>query len=404
MAHASLAPAQILKVSKPRSEAMGSEPLWTSRWSVFLLTFASGCITAGILWDISWHISIGRDTFWTPAHMMIYLGGSLGGFWSGILALDATFIHREHRRDSTIGIFGARAPTGAWVAMWGAGAMLTSAPFDNWWHDTYGLDVKILSPPHMVLALGMYGVVTGAVLIAASDRNQKRDRTNATTTHWPMIVANGIQVALTSILLTELSEPNHQHSALFYFASAIFYPAFLMNAARNHSNRWSATLVALVYMGILLAMIWLLPLFHAEPKLAPVYNRVDHMVPPAFPLLLVIPALGLDLMMRLLVNRTHWAWNIVRILLGGILFTALFCPTQWFFSEFLISPLADNWFFAGHGRFFAYMNHRDHWQEKFWVNPETIMTWSKLVRCWLLATASTAVGLGAGTFLAKIRR
>ena len=30
--------------------------------------------------------------------------------------------------------------------------MLTSAPFDNWWHDAYGLDVKIISPPHMFLA------------------------------------------------------------------------------------------------------------------------------------------------------------------------------------------------------------------------------------------------------------
>ena len=26
-------------------------------------------IAIGILWDISWHRTIGRDTFWTPAHM-----------------------------------------------------------------------------------------------------------------------------------------------------------------------------------------------------------------------------------------------------------------------------------------------------------------------------------------------
>ena len=34
-------------------------------------------IVVGLLWDISWHRSIGRDTFWTPAHMAIYLGGLL---------------------------------------------------------------------------------------------------------------------------------------------------------------------------------------------------------------------------------------------------------------------------------------------------------------------------------------
>ena len=29
--------------------------------------------------------------------------------------------------------------------------MIVSAPFDNWWHNAYGLDVRIISHPHMVL-------------------------------------------------------------------------------------------------------------------------------------------------------------------------------------------------------------------------------------------------------------
>ena len=40
-------------------------------------------------------------------------------------------------------IFGLRAPLGAFMCGWGALAMLTSAPFDNWWHEAYGLDVKV---------------------------------------------------------------------------------------------------------------------------------------------------------------------------------------------------------------------------------------------------------------------
>src|SRR6266481_6885592 len=42
------------------------------------------CMIAGITssligghWDISWHMSIGRDTFWTPAHIMIQMNGVL---------------------------------------------------------------------------------------------------------------------------------------------------------------------------------------------------------------------------------------------------------------------------------------------------------------------------------------
>jgi len=43
--------------------------------------------------------------------------------------------------------------------------MVTSAPFDDWWHNAYGLDVEILSPPHTVLGLGMVGIELGALLI-----------------------------------------------------------------------------------------------------------------------------------------------------------------------------------------------------------------------------------------------
>src|SRR5205809_557721 len=49
-------------------------------------------ICIGILWDISWHRTIGRDTFWTPAHIAIYLGGLLGGLSCGWLILRMTFL------------------------------------------------------------------------------------------------------------------------------------------------------------------------------------------------------------------------------------------------------------------------------------------------------------------------
>jgi hypothetical protein len=112
-------------------------------WPGWLLALATTSIAVGIIWDISWHISIGRDTFWTPAHLAIHFGGILGGFIGGWLALQSTFFARAEERAASVGILGARAPLGAWVAMWGAVAMITSAPFDDWWHNAYGLDVRI---------------------------------------------------------------------------------------------------------------------------------------------------------------------------------------------------------------------------------------------------------------------
>jgi len=54
--------------------------------------------------------------------------------------------------------------------------MITSAPFDNWWHAAYGLDVKILSPPHVLLALGMTGIRFGTVILVVSEMNRTTER------------------------------------------------------------------------------------------------------------------------------------------------------------------------------------------------------------------------------------
>ena len=50
--------------------------------------------------------------------------------------------------------------------------MLASAPFDDWWHNAYGLDVKIISPPHMVLAAGFFGIEFGTVMLMLAFMNR----------------------------------------------------------------------------------------------------------------------------------------------------------------------------------------------------------------------------------------
>src|SRR6266566_3311002 len=60
-------------------------------WHIYAVLFASSCIIVGVIWDISWHMTIGRDTFWTPAHLAIYLGGVVAGLTCGWIALTATF-------------------------------------------------------------------------------------------------------------------------------------------------------------------------------------------------------------------------------------------------------------------------------------------------------------------------
>ena len=60
-------------------------------WYVWSLFAAVVSVVIGGYWDISWHMSIGRDSFWTPAHMAIQLCGILAGFTCGYLILSCTF-------------------------------------------------------------------------------------------------------------------------------------------------------------------------------------------------------------------------------------------------------------------------------------------------------------------------
>src|ERR1700674_3170466 len=195
-------------------------------------------VVGGLLWDISWHASVGRDTFWTPAHLAIYLGGLLCGLSAGWLALTTTFAGSAEQRGVAVGFWGLRAPLGAWVAIWGSIAMLTSAPFDNWWHDAFGLDVKIISPPHLLLAAGVLATQLGAMLQALAAQNRQgvgspQASPMASRLSWIYAYAGGLLLTLVSTLFLEYNEPNRQHGALFYEICCAAYPLILVGVARG---------------------------------------------------------------------------------------------------------------------------------------------------------------------------
>lgn len=93
-------------------------------WHAYALFAAATMVAVGIIWDISWHMSIGRDTFWTPAHLLIQSGGLIAGVGSGFLALRTTFWGTAAEKASAVSFWGFRAPFGAWIAILGCGAML----------------------------------------------------------------------------------------------------------------------------------------------------------------------------------------------------------------------------------------------------------------------------------------
>jgi hypothetical protein len=298
----------------------------------------------GGYWDVSWHESIGRDTFWTPAHMAIQFCGVLGGLTSAFLILSTTFGHSpgaRREKASSVRIWGFRGPLGAFIAAWGAFAMIVSAPFDNWWHNAYGLDVTILSPPHVLLMSGSVAINIGALILIGCAMNRSQGRLRATLRALFLYVG-GIIVMHACFLVSEHTGSELLHSATAYLVISLAVPLAFVGVARASEQPWGHTAIAAIYTAGGLAQLWILPLFPAQPKLGPVYQNVTHFIPMAFPLLLLVPALALDLMRRVTITWRPW----LQAALAGIVFLVSFVSVQWPFASFLMSPLSRNRIFG----------------------------------------------------------
>src|SRR5579862_5443147 len=207
-------------------------------WYLWCAALAVTSVTIGAHWDVSWHRSIGRDTFWTPAHLAIYACGVLAGICCGYLILNTTFRRSPELLASSVSVFGFRAPLGAFLAAWGGVAMLTSAPFDNWWHNAYGLDVKIISPPHTLLMLGIFAVDIGAFFLIAAAMN-RADGVLLKKLQWLLLYLGGLMVVLTMFFRMEYTWDIRLHTAAAYISVAIGLPTYLAMFWECSRQRWT---------------------------------------------------------------------------------------------------------------------------------------------------------------------
>src|SRR5215467_13208718 len=119
--------AESIRISMPaRSIANPTEAtVAVVPWYVWSAVVAVTSTTFGLYWDISWHTGIGRDTFWTPAHLAIQFGAVLTGISCAYLILHTTFAGSAAEKDASVRVWGFRGPLGAFIAAWGGFAMLT---------------------------------------------------------------------------------------------------------------------------------------------------------------------------------------------------------------------------------------------------------------------------------------
>ena len=372
-------------------------------WYVWLAILSVTSAMIGGHWDISWHRSIGRDTFWTPAHIAIYLCGVLSGISCGYLILATTFGKSPEAgslRAASVNIWGFHGPLGAFIAAWGGFAMLTSAPFDDWWHAAYGLDVKILSPPHVVLALGIVTVEIGALVLVLARMNRSGAAEHRMLERMFLYVSGMIVVAHLLVSL-EYQGRVLQHTATFYRVMCMLVPIVIAMASKATGNSWAATQVTAVYTILMLGLMWIFPLFPAEPKLGPVIYQVTHFVPSGFPILIVIPAIVLDWMWARTRSWGPWKQSVI----SGAVFLLVLIGVQWPFATFLQSEGARNALFGS--AYFDYLTGPASYQRRylFWsLEPTRTAFWSEMALALVCAVVSTRLGLAAAAWMRKVQR
>ena len=118
---------------------------------------------AGANWDVSSHILGIVDSFFTPSHLVLYLGI--------FLVLLAGFLGVWFERQT-----GAKLRpffTGFRVAFAGSLIQLVAGPLDLWWHSVYGFDPFLFTPTHSMLIVGLAlgGVGMGVGTLRLLQRN-----------------------------------------------------------------------------------------------------------------------------------------------------------------------------------------------------------------------------------------
>ena len=132
----------------------------------------------------------------------------------------------------------------------GAGSRCSSsAPFDDWWHNAYGLDVRIISPPHMVLAAGFFGINFGTVMLMLAFVNRAGEAARRPLQRL-LLYVGGMAVCESLLLKLEYISRAEMHSASFYTVAVFGTLGIVMALGVASRHRWGCTILTAVYTDV----------------------------------------------------------------------------------------------------------------------------------------------------------
>lgn len=245
-----------------------------------LAAVASGALALfSTYWDDSLHTDVGRDTFWSAPHMLLY-GSILVTL--GALALWAW---PRVRREGVAGI--VREPVLRWAVVSGV-AVGIAAPADAVWHTSFGQDAVLWSPPHL-LAIVATIALTVALLRAVVQQGGSGLAVTA---------AEALVLGAALVPVMEYDSDVPQFSALWYLPVVSVGVTLAVQLVRRLDPQPGAASRAalLVTVARLLTVAVLAALGHSTPIIPPVLlvaiaaDLVHSWHPSPWWLALVVPA------------------------------------------------------------------------------------------------------------------
>lgn len=116
-----------------------------------------GVAMIGLHWDVAWHVDLGRDkAVFTPPHVLILTA------LMGLMSVALVTIGVATATDADVRLrFGRwRVPSSALLLLVFRAGGFAAFFLDDLWHRAYGVDVTLLSPPHLgLLASGSLSAV-----------------------------------------------------------------------------------------------------------------------------------------------------------------------------------------------------------------------------------------------------
>jgi hypothetical protein len=228
---------------------------WSSA-SVGLGLLALLVAWSGFYWDVAWHIDLGRDIdLFTPPHLMI-LAGLAGIAGAGVLSVTLATIQGATSGWRLGRLHVPYSSPALLVCGFGA---LTAFPLDDLWHRTYGVDVTMWSPTHLMMIGG--AILAIPVLWMLHSEGKGRTTVSPANSRLAGIVDRTTTVVLAMTLLLGLSAFQLEFDLGVPQWQALYQPVLIalagsvaLVAARLVLGRGGAVLTVAAFLGGRIAM------------------------------------------------------------------------------------------------------------------------------------------------------